>query len=315
MTHTNLEKALAFAGNPAATLEVSALQAASPIVLALAECDDDLRAEAIELFKQLSSGELDEEQRFATTALLAEILFPRADHQGMFGLDLAEAEAISPAINPEAKDVLDRMDHEEAAFAQRLRDLMDAKGLTQAELAEKLGIGQPAISMMLNRTCRPQRATVIGLAQALGVLPEELWPDFYQPSRDYTKYDVTINGVTHRRLAKRQAILQVVKHLVLQGGVPPEEIAERLSWYPRELFQCVEGEVGPEEFVRTVREAKGGRFDANRYFCEGENLIVSAGKTYALSNQWGRRTPQALEALLSAFPDKGVSCQVSAPTS
>jgi hypothetical protein len=30
----------------------TALQAASPIVLALQECDEELRAEAIELFKQ-----------------------------------------------------------------------------------------------------------------------------------------------------------------------------------------------------------------------------------------------------------------------
>lgn len=178
MISTDSEKALALAAHPAMALQVSALQAASPIVLALAECDEPLRAEAIELFKQLNSGELDEEQRFATTALLADILFPRADDQGAPGLDLAEAEAMAPSVNPEAKDVLDRMDREEAGFAQRVRDLMEAKGVTQAELADKLGIGQSAISMMLNRSCRPQRKTVARFAEALGVRPEELWSDF-----------------------------------------------------------------------------------------------------------------------------------------
>src|SRR5690242_20119616 len=136
------------------------------------------------------------------------------------------------------------MDREEAVFAERLRELMEAKGMTQAELADKLGIGQPAISMMLNRACRPQRKTVIDIAQALEVPPEDLWPDFSQRSRDYTKYDVTIDGVIKRRLAKRNAILQVVKHLIVRG-VTPKEIAEQLSWYPRELFQCVEGQVTP----------------------------------------------------------------------
>src|SRR5437870_13377127 len=115
--------------------------------------DEELRAEAIDLFKQLESGELDAEQRTATITLLAEILFPNADDKGMPGLDLAEAEAIAPAVNPEAKDVLDRMDREEAVFAERLRELMEAKGVTQAELADKLGSGQPAVSMMLNRVC------------------------------------------------------------------------------------------------------------------------------------------------------------------
>lgn len=135
-------------------------------------------AEAVELFKQLNSGELDEQDRLATTALLAEILFPNADEKGFPGMDLAEAESRAPAVNSEAKQVLGRMDAEENFFARRLRELMDAKGLTQAELADKVGLGQPAISMMLNRACRPQRKTVASFAQVLDVHPEELWPAF-----------------------------------------------------------------------------------------------------------------------------------------
>src|SRR5262245_61127473 len=175
MTHTDFEKAKALPTTSAATLQVSALQAAAPIVLALAECDEELRAEAIELFTQLASGELDEEQRFATTALLAEILFPSGDPKGAPGLDLVEAEAIAPSIDPETKDIIARMDEEESFFTHRMRELMAAKGLTQAELAAKVGIGQSAISMMLNRACRPQRKTVLRFAQALGVPAEELW--------------------------------------------------------------------------------------------------------------------------------------------
>lgn len=175
MIHTDLEKAASFP-TPSVALQVSALQASAPIVLALAECDEELRAEAIELFKQLASGELDEEQRFATVALLAEILFPNADSRGAPGLDLVEAETIASSTDPEAKDILARMDKEESFFADRLRDLMAAKGLTQAGLAAKVSIGQPAISMMLNRVCRPQRKTVLRFAEALGVPPEQLWP-------------------------------------------------------------------------------------------------------------------------------------------
>lgn len=176
MIRTDLEKAVSFPTPSAVTLQASALQASAPIVLALAECEEELRTEAIELFKQLASGELDEERRFATAALLAEILFPNADAKGAPGLDLVEAEEIAPSIAPETKDILARMDEEESFFARRLRELMEAKGLTQAELAAKVGIGQPAISMMLGRTCRPQRKTVLRFAQALGVPTEELWP-------------------------------------------------------------------------------------------------------------------------------------------
>lgn len=181
MISTPMEKLAASNANSATdTLHTSALQAAAPIVCALAECDEALRVDALELFKQLVSDDLDHEQRLATTALLAEILFPNCDLNGLPGLDLVEAEAMAPSVAPEAKEILDRMDQEEAFFAQRLRDLMTERGWTQVDLADKVGLGQPAISMMLNRTCRPQRKTVLRFAQAFGVPPADLWPHFQQ---------------------------------------------------------------------------------------------------------------------------------------
>ncbi|MCE9566557.1 MAG: helix-turn-helix transcriptional regulator [Planctomycetes bacterium] len=161
-----------FAGD----VQVSAFKLASPFVLALNECDPKLRDVALELFEQLGSGELDPEQACATTALIAEILFPNADHRGEPGLDLEEAEKLAISLDPSAGPLIAAMDHQEATFANRLRLAMDEKGLTQAELAKKVGIGQPAISMMLNRTCRPQRKTIHRIANALSINPEELWP-------------------------------------------------------------------------------------------------------------------------------------------
>ena len=93
----SIDKAMSFITSSAATvLQTSALQAATPIVLALSECDEELRAEAIELFKQIASGELGDGELYATAALLAEILFPNADQKGLPGFDLVEAEGIAP---------------------------------------------------------------------------------------------------------------------------------------------------------------------------------------------------------------------------
>ena len=69
------------------------------------------------------------------------------------------------------------MDHEEATFAERLREVMKKKAVTQEQLADRIGVGQPAISLMLQRACRPQKRTVFRLAEALGVSPDELWPN------------------------------------------------------------------------------------------------------------------------------------------
>lgn len=80
--------------------------------------------------------------------------------------------------NQEEKDVADDMDNEEASFADRLASTMKAKGVSQVELASLIGVGQPAVCMMLARDCRPQRRTVEKLAAVLGVSPQDLWPSY-----------------------------------------------------------------------------------------------------------------------------------------
>jgi transcriptional regulator with XRE-family HTH domain len=66
----------------------------------------------------------------------------------------------------------------EAAFAATLARLMADRQLTQVQLAERISVGQSAISMLLKRRCRPQRRTLGKLAEALGAPVEELWPGF-----------------------------------------------------------------------------------------------------------------------------------------
>ena len=54
---------------------------------------------------------------------------------------------------------------------------MTVKCMTQKGLSNRIGCSQPAISQMLNRKCRPQKKTILKLADALQVQPHELWPD------------------------------------------------------------------------------------------------------------------------------------------
>jgi ribosome-binding protein aMBF1 (putative translation factor) len=108
---------------------------------------------------------------------LADALFPNL-HEGKLGMDLQESEGLGAGQSREMKEVLEAMDAEEATFAERLRGTMEQRGLTQQALAERLGIGQPAVSNLLKRQCRPQRRTVSRLAKVLDVSPCELWPGF-----------------------------------------------------------------------------------------------------------------------------------------
>jgi transcriptional regulator with XRE-family HTH domain len=70
-----------------------------------------------------------------------------------------------------------RMNTQEATFAHRVRELMETKRISQQELADRVGCSQPAISQMLNRSCRPQKKTILKIAEALQVQARDLWPD------------------------------------------------------------------------------------------------------------------------------------------
>jgi DNA-binding phage protein len=150
----------------------------APLLQAYLECSDELQAHARKMLAVLNSPESDHDDRMLAAMTLADVLFPNREHDGMIGADLEEMEALGAKHFPETRETLERMDHEEAVFAERLRTVMAEKNVSQVSLAEKLGIGQPAISNMLQRQCRPQRRTVLRLAEALGVKATDLWPSF-----------------------------------------------------------------------------------------------------------------------------------------
>jgi transcriptional regulator with XRE-family HTH domain len=91
-------------------------------------------------------------------------------------MELAESEQMGCEYSQEMKHAVEIMDREEAEFATRLAAIMKDRKLSQEGLAKLVGVGQPAISNMLNRQCRPQRATVERFANALEVPPDKLWP-------------------------------------------------------------------------------------------------------------------------------------------
>ena len=130
---------------------------------------------------------------------------------------------------------------------------------------------------------------------------------------DYTKYDITIDGQTFERMAKRNAIFAVVSHLC-KKGVTPEAITDVVDWRRSTMFRVVDGVVGPEEFIGLATEkakAEGRRFDTRRYFVGEDELIVSEDCTYAFTNQWGNRTLQAIGILNEAFPDTEIRYEKS----
>ncbi len=149
---------------------------ATKFLRAYLECSDEIQSEIRELLDVLNDPETDEDDCDMTLFTLADALFPNP-HDDKLGMDLEESERLDASQSDEMRQAVDEMNREEDTFAQRLRKLMDERGMTQTTLAEHIGIGQSAISNMLHRQCRPQRRTVIRLAEALDVSPDDLWPD------------------------------------------------------------------------------------------------------------------------------------------
>jgi len=128
-------------------------------------------------------------------------------------------------------------------------------------------------------------------------------------TRDLTRLDVTIGNQIHTNMSKRGAIYEVVKCLCNQG-ITPDQIISRVPWKKNQMFCYVEGQLDVEQFVeacQTQLAVEGKQFTPLRWFCGDAQLIISNGRTYSLTNQWGRSTVKAIELLAAAYPQSKIS--------
>jgi lambda repressor-like predicted transcriptional regulator len=142
------------------------------VLRAFAECSDEVQKGIVDMGVIISDESTDDDEKAAAEITLMEALYPRYHGEGL-GIDSCHYDKIQRETDP---DIESTMDNEESAFAENLSRFMQEKHLTQADLAAKVGVGQPAIANMLARQCRPQRRTIEKVAKALSVDPRALWP-------------------------------------------------------------------------------------------------------------------------------------------
>lgn len=146
------------------------------VLHAYLECSDEIQAGVRDLLGIVFDENADGVERKMALTTIADALFPHL-YKDQLGMDLEESERDAADHDPEFAEVVKELDSEEDAFASRLAQEMRKRNMTQTELAEKVGVGQPAISNMLNRSCRPQMSTVKRMAAALEIDAAGLWPD------------------------------------------------------------------------------------------------------------------------------------------
>ncbi len=155
------------------TFEVSpeSLRTFAKLLMTFLGHDTEIRDGVASMASIVVDPDASEDEIEAAVNTMKEGLFPSASIDLEAPAELEDGELA----------VSERMDSEEGEFAAALRRYMEKKSLTQEELADAIGVGQPAISMMLSRSCRPQRRTVEKLARALEIAPSDLWSGYEAP--------------------------------------------------------------------------------------------------------------------------------------
>jgi transcriptional regulator with XRE-family HTH domain len=135
-----------------------------------------LRETVLSMLRVFESEEatLTERRRAASTIRDA---LQQTESGGSISLSLDQHELGAASRDRTVDYMTNEVDLQEARFAEKLKDLMKARAISQSQLAARVGCSQPAISQMLTRQCRPQRNTILNLAAALDVDARELWPN------------------------------------------------------------------------------------------------------------------------------------------
>lgn len=126
-------------------------------------------------------------------------------------------------------------------------------------------------------------------------------------ARDTTRFRVTVNGRTFQKQSKRALAYHAVA-AALRAGATPADLTGLMPGSTNRWIE-LEGELGSEAFEDAARELagpQGGRKDPRRFFTAENELFHIDGRTYALTKMWGRKTLQAVDAILKAYP-----CQMS----
>jgi len=122
--------------------------------------------------------------------------------------------------------------------------------------------------------------------------------------RDNTRYQVSVNGQLYEYLPKRRAVLQIVKSIVA-AGISPEVLQKDITW--QYLYFKASGQLSGEQIEAAILAE--GRTEAKRYFTLDSELLQHCGDTYAISNQWGPRTMEAIERMQNCCPSISIVCE------
>lgn len=129
-------------------------------------------------------------------------------------------------------------------------------------------------------------------------------------NRDTTKFDLAINGKSFSSLSKRWLVHAAVSEII-STSVSPIELEELVRSMPSgksKLFEVYDGSLTENELKeRIMFEDTGGTHARTaRFFCNEGEFYIHAGKTYVLTNQWGKGTLETITLFTEKYPDLAI---------
>tara|TARA_R100000900_G_scaffold139246_3_gene118769 strand:- start:476 stop:1231 length:756 start_codon:yes stop_codon:yes gene_type:complete len=129
-------------------------------------------------------------------------------------------------------------------------------------------------------------------------------------TRDYSKFTLRFGEKCFSGLNKRNLMFHLVYELI-ESGIKPEELSELIHWRRNNLFVSFEGALDEVDFSEKLMEFdSGGKLPkTKRFFCKPGELFEVGDKTYAMTNQWGQRTLEAVDLVIEKYPDLRINVE------
>lgn len=127
---------------------------------------------------------------------------------------------------------------------------------------------------------------------------------------DWTRYDLAVGTKTFINLYKRELFLRAIR-AIIGKEVPVSEVQQII---PARKFLGIEGQLSGTEFrdrASKMKTSTGATYDFRRFYVDDEDLFVSEGKTWALSNQWSIAFLPQLDQLIAKYPQAELRYTIS----
>jgi XRE family transcriptional regulator, fatty acid utilization regulator len=202
--------------------------------------------------------------------------------------DFVEEESPSFTDAPSQQDLM--------TFGRRLRHVRNARGLTLAELGERVGRAPSALSMIENGRREPRLSLLTSLAEALGVPSEELLRR--DPPSRRAQLEIAIEEAQREPLYRELGL----PYLKVSAKVPNDVLEHVSGLYAELRRQRSKPTATPEEAREANAELRQMMRERGNYFADIEETAAGALSTAGYS---GGALSQGL--LLSVVSHHGFS--------